>query len=280
MDGNGGNLNVLVEAKKEYMEQLCMFVCPLMIETFSAMFQEAVKLAKNKKNLNSFQVLLKEVPNWNNHMIKQHTVKLCNACSWFSDLLAAVFVSCVKILSAVRLNSENKKISLKLPSNEVFIHGCYEAVARELYKDPHIFQKECSEHERDANLTGRFRVCVEETIKRMIPIQQILHTYISQGEKMEEKNIDFNSNEGKEEEGEDDPELSDHEEEPAAPQTPQQEEKKEEPAAPAAASPSEEIKEINLAGEKPPAARHEEGEEDDDDEGDLFPEAPPSKKSA
>jgi hypothetical protein len=283
MNESGGNLNVLVEAKKEYMEQLCMFVCPLMIDTFSTMYQEAVKLAKNKKNLNSFQVLLKEVPNWNNHMIKQHTIKLCNACAWFSDLLAAVFVSCVKILSAVRLNSENKKISLKLPSNEVFIHGCYEAVARELYKDPHIFQRECSEYERDANLTGRFRVCVEDTIKRMIPIQQILHTYISQGEKMEEKNIDFNSSEGKEDaEGEeDDPELSDHEEEaPAAAPAPASAEV---PAAPVTPD-KEEIKEINLGGGGENSPAHEDEDEDEDDEGELFPDAPssanpPSKKS-
>ena len=155
MDGN--NLNILVEAKKEYMEQLCLLLCPLMIETFMETYRESVNMSKNKQVLIQYQKLLKEVPNWNNHIIKQHTARLCDACSWFSDLLAAVFVSCVKILSSVRLNTENKKISVKLPSNEVFIHGCYVAAAKELYKDPYIYHDQnVSEYEREANLSKRF----------------------------------------------------------------------------------------------------------------------------
>lgn len=205
MDGN--NLNVLVEAKKEYLEQLSSLICPLMIETFLETYRESVKMSKNKQVLIQYQKLLKEVPNWNNHIVKQHTARLCDACSWFSDLLAAVFVSCVKILSSVRLHADNKKISVKLPSNEVFIHGCYVAAAKELYKDPYIYHDQSVlEHERDSNLTKRFTVCIEETVKAMIPIQQILHTYISNGEQMSEKNLDFDNTE---EELVDEPELSD-----------------------------------------------------------------------
>ena len=209
MDGN--NLNILVEAKKEYTAQLCSIIIPLMIETFSELYTESIKLSKNKKVLIQYQILLKEVPNWNNHMLKQHNVKLCSACSWFSDLLAAVFVSNVKILSSVRLNSENKKISLKLPSNEVFIHGCYIACARELYKNPFIYHENNSENDIENNLFPRFKICIEETVKNMIPVQQILHTYISQGEKMEEKNIDFQSEEQITEP--DDPDINSEEEE-------------------------------------------------------------------
>ncbi len=36
-----------------------------------------------------------------------------------------------------------------------------------------------SEYDRDANLTKRFIVCIENTVKQMIPIQEILKTYIS-----------------------------------------------------------------------------------------------------
>ena len=111
MDNN--NLNILVEAKKEYTEQLYMILCPLMIQTFLDLYAEANKMSKGKNVLKQYQILLKEVPNWNNHIVKQHTGKLVDSCSWFSDLLAAVFVSNVKILSSVRLNTENKKISIK-----------------------------------------------------------------------------------------------------------------------------------------------------------------------
>lgn len=265
MDGN--NLNVLVEAKKEYMEQLCSLLCPLMIETFLETYREAIKMSKNKQVLIQYQKLLKEVPNWNNHIVKQHTTRLCDACSWFSDLLAAVFVSCVKILSSVRLNAENKKISVKLPSNEVFVHGCYVAAAKELYKDPYIYHDQnVSEYEREANLSKRFTLCIEETVKAMIPIQQILHTYISNGEQMAEKNLDFDNTE----EVVDEPDLNEEDEE-VEDEQPAEVEATPPPATdPAPTYVPEETKSIPVIN-PPPQAQGSDGEGDDDV---LFPGAP------
>jgi hypothetical protein len=174
------NLNVLVEAKKEYLGQLCLIMCPVMIEVFQDMYKEAVTISKGKKPLVMFQKLLKEVPNWSNQMSAQHTSNIADRCAWFNDLLAAVFVACTKILSAVRLKSDNKKISLKLPTNEVFIQTCYNNCAKDLYRDPYIFHEEQSEYTRDDQLTQRFCACIESTVKELIPVQQILQTYMSQ----------------------------------------------------------------------------------------------------
>src|SRR5210317_1063509 len=174
------NLNVLVEAKKEYLGQLCLIICPVMIEVFQDMYDEATKLSKGRKTLIMFQKLLKEVPNWSNQMSAQHTSNIADRCAWFNDLLAAVFVACTKILSAVRLKADNKKISLKLPTNEVFIQTCYNNVAKDLYKDPYIFHEEQSEYARDEQLTQRISLCIESTVKELIPVQQILQTYMSQ----------------------------------------------------------------------------------------------------
>jgi hypothetical protein len=172
-------LNVLVEAKKEYLGQLCTLMCPIMIVSFQNVYKEAEKMSKGKKILMQFQALLKEVPNWNDHIVKQNSEEITNTCSWFSDLLAAVFVSIVKILSSVRLKTENKKISIKLPTNELFIHTCYINAAKELYKNPYIYHDEMSEHERDLKLIEKFSVCIENTIRELIPIQQILQTYMN-----------------------------------------------------------------------------------------------------
>jgi primosomal protein N'' len=174
------NLNVLVEAKREYLGQLCLIMCPVMIEVFQDMYNEATKLSKGRKPLIMFQKVLKEVPNWSNQMSANHTSNIADRCAWFNDLLAAVFVACTKILSAVRLKTDNKKISLKLPTNEVFIQTCYNNVAKELYKDPYIFHDEQSEYVRDDQLTQRMSTCIEATVKELIPIQQILQTYMSQ----------------------------------------------------------------------------------------------------
>lgn len=180
-------LNVLCEAKKEYTAQLCHIMCPVMIETFQELYETAVRDSKNKKPLLQFQKHLKEVPNWSNAMSKNHSDNITDRCAWFSDLLAAVFVSFVKILSSVRLRAENKKISLKVPSNEVFIQTCYNNCAKDLYRDPYVFHEEQSEYERDLRLTKRFTECIEATVKELIPVAEILKTYMS----TEDKNIDL-----------------------------------------------------------------------------------------
>ena len=184
------NLSVLVDAKNEYQEQLVRLIAPVMIEVFHAMFQEATTASKNRKVLQMFQKYLKEVPNWSNAMSKSHSDKIVNRCSWFNDLLAAVFVSNVKILSAVRIQSGTKKLSLKLPSNEVFVQTVYNNAAKDLYNDPYVFSEVQSEYRRDDELTQRFGRCIELTIKELIPVQDILSTYMHQASNQDEFDVD------------------------------------------------------------------------------------------
>jgi len=173
------NLNILVEAKREYLEQLSILMCPVMIDVFDEMYQEAYKLSKGRKVLIMFQNLLKDVPQWSETMAKQHTDNIANRCAWFKDLVAAVFVSSVKILSAVRLSKDSKKLSVKLPTNEVFIHSCYKNAARDLYTNPYVFTENQTEHDRNDKLYDRFSKCVETTVKELIPVQDILQTYMT-----------------------------------------------------------------------------------------------------
>jgi primosomal protein N'' len=182
-------MDVLVEAKKEYLGQLCIIMVPAMIETFENMYKESVAMCKGKKVLIQFQKLLKEVPNWSNAMSKQHSDNIANRCAWFGDLLAAVFVACTKILSSVRLNSNGQKISLKLPATEVFIQTCYNNIAKDLYKDPYVYHEEQSEYTRDETLTARMSACIENTVKELIPVQQILQTYMTSQDA--DKNIEL-----------------------------------------------------------------------------------------
>lgn len=209
------NLNVLVEAKREYLGQLSHLMCPVMIETFDKIFEEAYTMSKGRKVLIMFQKLLKEVPNWNEGMSKQHTDNIANRCAWFNDLLAAVFVSCVKILSSVRLGKDNKKISLKLPTNETFIQTCYNNIAKDIYKDPYIFTESQNEHARDEKLFQRFSVVIEASVRELIPVQQILQTYMNN----ESEDIDV----GGEAEDTEDPDFVDEYPEPQPESEPQPE---------------------------------------------------------
>jgi hypothetical protein len=183
-------MDILVEAKREYMNQLCSFICPLMIETFQEMYVQACQESQGRGVLKVFQKLLRDVKVWNNNIILDHNSKLINKCSWFNDLLAAVFVSNVKILSSVRLKTESRKISLKLPSNETFLHACYREAARNIHGDPYIFHEESNEFERDEILCNRFKIAIDEAIRGLIPIQDIVKAYICQSDVNEAFNTD------------------------------------------------------------------------------------------
>lgn len=236
-------MEVLVDAKKEYLNQLAIIMVPFMIETFQDVYNESISRSKNKKVLAMNQLLLKDVKVWNDNIIKQHTDEIIHSCSWFNELVAAVFVSHVKILSAVKLSAESNKISVKLPTNERFVHACYVAAAKDLYKDPYIYHEEADEFVRDEKLFERFSVCINSTVKELIPIQDILRVNMT---KEDIKSLDLDK-------GEDDfePEVEEPEPEPEpeGPEPEPEEEQPQETAALDAGDPEvEEVKSISVEG--------------------------------
>lgn len=211
------DINVLVEAKREYTNQLCLIMIPHLITTFQDMYEEAVRESKNRKPLIMFQKYLKEVPNFSSSMSQKHASEITARCSWFNDLLAAVFVSSVKILSSVRLRPESgKKISVKVPTEEVFVQSVLNACAKNLYRDPYIYHEQMSEYERDDQLTKRYTTAIEETIKDLLPVQQILSTYMQNDTTSDDREIDLGA-----EVQDEDPEEVEDEPEPPVAETPE-----------------------------------------------------------
>lgn len=252
-------MEVLVTARKEYQKQLCNIMTPHMIVAFQEMYEEAERLSKGKNTLKQFQSLLKDVKNWNSNIVKQHVDTMTNSCGWYNDLLAAVFVSAVKILSSVKLTTERKKLNIKIPSNETFIQGCYENVARDLYKDPYIYGKSINEFDRDVILAKRFNEFIEITVDNMIPVQEILKTNI--GDRVPGE-IDIHTGPLEEDS---DPDVEEEDEPSSAPELePEPEpEQEQEPEQEPTSEPVPEVKDISL--------ERREAEEDDDT---LFPSAP------
>ena len=169
---------ILVEAERKFMIKLCNAMTPVMIDAFYDMYKKAVEVSKGRQTLIHYQTLLQEVPHWNNTIVKQHADAIIKSCSMFPNLLAAVFVISVKIMSAVRISSDSKKINIKLPSNDVFVHSCYIAAAKSLYEDPYVIVDKMSDQDRRIKMAARFNELIKEVIDDFIPVQQILDTYI------------------------------------------------------------------------------------------------------
>jgi len=173
------NLNVLVEAKKELLAQLTNTIIPNALDTMDNIYAEAKQETKGTGTLKKFQENLADIPKWNNYQIEGEVAKCVDTCGGCLDeMVAAVFVATVKIISSVRLSKDSRKVKLKIPTNDVFILGVYTNVAKRIYEDPYIFQ-ELNRTERRKELTKRMEGVVEETVKAMLPLNQILKTYLN-----------------------------------------------------------------------------------------------------
>ena len=201
MATGSSNINILVEARNEYLTSLHKVMCPSMIDTYRLIFKEARDLAKGRKVMIKTQLLLKEVLHWNHHMIKEHTETITASCSWFNELLAAIFVSFIKILSSVRINNNTNQFATKVPNTELFVHRCYIEGAKDLYKDPFILEKD--DLQSYTEIYNRISECIDLTVRELVPMQQILDAYIS-ADKIEQIEPDGSDNDDDDTENEDD----------------------------------------------------------------------------
>jgi hypothetical protein len=129
-----------------------------------------------------------------------------------------------------------------------------------LYPNPYVFTDTNSNHERDELLTKRFVNVIVNTIQNMIPVQEILKTYISQDPSSSE---DVDVNMGDPEDDTEDPEVDE-----AGEETEPQEAPPAVPEVPPEVPPEdpEEAKDIALKGVSA-----------EDDDGVLFRDAPETK---
>jgi len=174
------NLNVLVEAKKELLNQLASTILPSALDCMDTLYADARAETQGKQALKAFQDKLAKIPQWNNYQIDTEVGKCVDRCGGCLDeMVAAVFVATVKIISSVRLSKDSRKVSLKIPTNDVFVLGVYTNVAKRIYEDPYLYQEVASRNDRRKDLVKRMDGVVEETVKEMLPINQILKTYLN-----------------------------------------------------------------------------------------------------
>jgi len=174
------NLNVLVEAKKELLNQLSSTILPSALDCMDSLYADSKVETQGRNTLKAFQEKLAKIPQWNNYQIDTEVGKCVDRCGGCLDeMTAAVFVATVKIISSVRLSKDSRKVSLKIPTNDVFVLGVYTNVAKRIYEDPYIYQEVVSRTDRRKDLIKRMDGVVEETVKEMLPINQILKTYLN-----------------------------------------------------------------------------------------------------
>lgn len=167
-------------ANQVYTKQLISVLVEPLYNAVMDIYKRESNLAQNKNNvLIEFQKRLKDIPNWNQNIINENVQKASSNCQFLEDLLAAVYFSNVKILSSVKIKKSKKKVHIKLPELDSFIHQTLIEAAKRIYSNPSTFSIKI--HGNDMNnkdvVYPLINEAIQEAIVKSLPFQNILQTY-------------------------------------------------------------------------------------------------------
>ena len=175
-------LNLLVDTKKEFSLLLILDLHQEINKGIFSIFNHC-KLQLNKDKMNTllpmFQKMLSEIPNWNNQIIQSETNRIKKNIPHIEDLLTAVFISNMRLLCSVKNNQ--KKIKVKVPKLDVFIHKCYIYTARELWQTIYLFNEtkdKLKNQENNKKIEDIIIKSIENVIRKLLPIKTILNDYL------------------------------------------------------------------------------------------------------
>jgi hypothetical protein len=136
---------------------------------------------ENKEGLNNqlikFQKAIKKIPNWTSTQVKKQIDDITTRCPGFKKLLVALFVSYIKMISdGIRTSTKSRRLDVKLPTDEVFVHTCFVDCAHDLYEDPYVMK--IPEADRTRELDKRLQECISNSIDKLIPTMDIINNHI------------------------------------------------------------------------------------------------------
>jgi len=179
----------LLESRNEWASRLINMLTPVIIDGFRSIFEEALKLCNENnemdKYLMTFQNFITRIPKWNATIIETERKRICDktGCTYLEDLITCVHIIQLKILTAMRVGQKPKKIDIQIPKLDDFIHKSYINVARKLYKNVYLFERnimplQVQKHNRELELIVQESILT--TIRENIPIEGILKAYMDE----------------------------------------------------------------------------------------------------
>ena len=182
------NLSTLHESKSEWASRVLIILTPLMIEGFRSIFNEANKMCvqneEPEKYLMTFQNLLLNIPKWSNAMVEVERKRIIerSGCAYLSDLVTCVHITQLKILTAMRVGTKQKKINIDVPNLDTFIHKAYINAARKLYNNVYLYEAaaplQVQKNHRELEIIIQEHIL--NTIRESIPVETILRAYMDE----------------------------------------------------------------------------------------------------
>jgi hypothetical protein len=169
------------DARGEYTKQLCQFAVPAIMRLFLDILQRSREETKQepKRVLIHFQNELSEIPDWNMERVSNEIEALQDSigCEYLEDLITAVFVAHTKILTAIRMNTRQKKVQITVPKVEHFLFKAVIETSKIFWKSTYLFRDDVTNIEKQQNyrqIEGLVGEGVAQAIRCMVPVKSIL----------------------------------------------------------------------------------------------------------
>lgn len=188
-------LSNLQESRNEWCSRLISIFSPLLIEGVRSIFNEAWSLcvtnSEPEKYLMTFQNLLSRVPKWNSVIVFDERDRIVqrSGCNYLEDLITCVHIIQLKVLTCIRVGNKQKKIDISIPKLDHFIHKVYINVARKVYTNTYLFEKNITPLQMQKNnreLELIVQDCILVTIRESIPTEDIIRAYMDESVEHEE----------------------------------------------------------------------------------------------
>jgi len=185
----------LHESRNEWCSRLVSIFSPLVMEGIRSIFNEAWKMCLESsevdKYLMTFQNLLSRVPKWNAVIVEEERKRIIerSGCNYLEDLITCVHIIQLKVLTCIRVGNKQKKIDISIPKLDTFLHKIYIHVARKVYMNVYLFEKNLSPLQMQKN--GRefetiVQECIMMAIRESIPTEAIIRAYMDESVEEEE----------------------------------------------------------------------------------------------
>ena len=183
------NLSTIIESKNEWCARLTNTLTPCIIEGLRSIFTEAFDVclenSEETKYLMTFQNFLNNIPKWSAEIVENEKQRIItsSACNYLEDLITCVHITQLKSLTSTRVGLKQKKINIDIPDLHKFIHKTYINVARKVYVNIYLFEKnikplQVQKNNRELELL--IKECILNTIRESIPIEHILQMYLDE----------------------------------------------------------------------------------------------------
>ena len=183
------DLSSIIESKNEWCARFVNILTPCMIQGIRSIFNEAYNMCiendEEDKYLMTFQNLLNNIPKWSSEIVKieKERIETTSSCNYLDDLLSCVHILQLKSLTSSRVGLKQKKVDIDIPNLDSFIHRAYINIAREVYLNVYLFEKNIKPlniQKNNRELEKIVKECILNTIRDNIPVENILKIYLDQ----------------------------------------------------------------------------------------------------